>query len=90
MENIRIVAYLFSVVFSGYLVTNYNNSFLLIFRSPVVKFIMGTFLAMSMIDFRKNEFKVNFINLFTTTIMFMIMLHVLKYVAAKMEEKTPM
>ena len=87
LENIRIVAYMFSVVFSGYLVTNYSNTFLLLFRHPVVQLMMGTFLAMSMIDFRKNEFKLNLINLVSTTITFMIMLYILKYVGDKMEEK---
>lgn len=87
LENIRIVTYMFSVIFSGYLVTNYSNSFLLLFRSPLVQFMMGTFLAMSMIDFRKNEFKVNLINLVSTTTMFMIMLYLLKYIGDKMEEK---
>ena len=88
LENIRIVSYMFSVVFSGYLVTNYSNSFLLLFRTPMVQFMMGTFLAMSMIDFRKNEFRVNLINLVSTTTMFMVMLYSLKYIGNKMEEKT--
>jgi hypothetical protein len=83
LENIRIVAYMFSVVFSGYLVSNFGNDFLLAFRKPLVQFMMGTFLAMSMIDFRKYNFTVNIINLTTTSIFFVIMLNGLKYISNK-------
>ena len=83
LENIRIVAYMFSVVFSGYLVSNFGNDFLLAFRKPLLQFMMGTFLAMSMIDFRKYNFTVNIINLTTTSIFFVIMLNGLKYIYNK-------
>ena len=86
VENIRIVAYMFSVVFSGYLVSNFGNDFLLAFRNPLVQFMMGTFLAMSMIDFRKYNFTVNLINLTTTSIFFVIMLNGLKYISNKQKK----
>ena len=83
VENIRIVAYMFSVVFSGYLVSNFGKDFLLAFRNPLIQFMMGTFLAMSMIDFRKYNFRVNIINLTTTSVFFVIMLNGLKYISNK-------
>ena len=83
IENIRIVEYMFSVVFSGYLVSNFGSDFLLAFRNPLVQFMMGTFLAMSMIDFRKYNFRVNIINLTTTSVFFVIMINGLKYISNK-------
>ena len=80
-ENIRIITYMFSVVFSGYLVTNYNAAFLSLFRNSMMQFICGFFLSMSMIDFRKNSVQANVINLLSTTILFQIMLITLKKIS---------
>lgn len=87
LENIRIVSYMFSVVFSAYIVTDYSNEFLAVFRNPFVRVMIGTFLAMSMIDFRKNTFMVNMINLISTTILFVIMLYVIKKITNNKKEK---
>ena len=81
LENIRIISYMFSVVFSGYLVTNYNADFLSLFRHPILQLLAGFFLSMSMIDFRKNTFEANLINLFVSTILFVIMLFTFKKIS---------
>lgn len=81
LESTRIIAYMFSVVFSGYLVTNYNAAFLALFRNPFMQLISGFFLAMSMIDFRRNDLNVNLINLAISTICFQIMLFSLKKIS---------
>ena len=86
IENIRIICYMFSVVFSGYMVTEFNSKFLLKFRNPLVQFMIGTFLAMSMIDFRKYDAMTNAINLITSSILFVIMMQILKFISAKMTE----
>lgn len=86
LENIRIVAYMFSVVFSAYIVTDYSNEFLVVFRNPIVHVMIGTFLAMSMIDFRRNTFMVNMINLLSTTILFVTMLYVIKKITNNKKE----
>ena len=86
-ENIRIITYMFSVVFSGYLVTNYNAAFLALFRNPVMQFLCGFFLSMSMIDFRKNSVTANVINLLSTTILFQIMLITLKKISFLYDNK---
>ena len=86
-ENIRIITYMFSVVFSGYLVTNYNAAFLGLFRNPMMQFLCGFFLSMSMIDFRKNSVQANVINLLSTTILFQIMLITLKKISFLYDNK---
>lgn len=85
VENIRIICYMFSVVFSGYMVTEFSPKFLIKFRNPLVQFMIGTFLAMSMIDFRKYNIQTNIINLVTSSILFVIMMQVLKIVSSKSE-----
>jgi hypothetical protein len=86
IENIRILCYMFSVVFSGYMVTEFNSKFLLKFRHPLFQFMIGTFLAMSMIDFRRYDIMTNLINLITSSILFVIMMYILKLISSKMAE----
>lgn len=87
LENIRILTYMFSVIFSGYLVTNYNATFLALFRNPFMQFVCGFFLSMSMIDFRKNTIQANSINLLTSTILFQVMLISLKKISFLYDNK---